>query len=126
MKSAERVLRPGYVRVDERGTLCEVLNEGRWESVLCGEMHRDAVVGRHFHKVTHVFFYLTSGRATIVTVDVATSESARFALHAGEGVWLQPQVAHALRFEEESKFLMLKSHRYDPGAPDTFHYEVPL
>ena len=125
-EGGDGILRPSYTRVDDRGTLREVLNAGRWESLLCGEMRPGAVMGHHFHKVTEVFVYLTSGRIHVTEVEVTTGVIRSRQLAAGEGIWLHPNVAHALRFEEASSFLMLKSKQYQPDDPDTFHYSVPL
>ena len=120
------ILTPGFVRHDARGTFAEVLNDGSWESVIVAEMHPSAVLGHHYHKRTDVFLYLRSGRATVTEVTVASGALRRRALAAGEGVWLHAHVAHAIRFEEESSVLLLKSRRYDAADPDTYEYSVPL
>jgi quercetin dioxygenase-like cupin family protein len=89
-------------------------------------MRPGAVMGRHFHRLTDVFFFLVAGQARVTEVDVRTGAERRTELRAGEGLWLHPNVAHAIRFERQSSFLMLKSRRYDRADPDTFEYEVPV
>ena len=118
------IVRPGYERIDERGTLLELLNSGRWESILWGQMKAQAIMGQHYHQRTDVCVYLLTGRAEVVSVNVATGERSQSALAAREGVLLPRRVAHALRFLEPSTFLLLKSLRYDPDDPDTFAYRV--
>ena len=122
--SGEGIVRPGYERIDERGTLLELLNSGRWESILWGQMKAQAVMGQHYHQRTDVCVYLLTGRAEVVSVNVATGERSQSALAAREGVLLPRHVAHALRFLEPSTLLLLKSLRYDPDDPDTFAYRV--
>jgi hypothetical protein len=119
------ILKPTFEREDERGVLREILNEGTWETVLCGTMRVGAVLGNHYHKITQVFFYLTSGSACIRTIHVVTGERDQFTLASKHGILLTPDESHAIRFLEPSEFIMLKSRRYDPADPDTYSYPVP-
>ena len=118
------ILTPGFERTDERGLFQEVLNDGHWESLVVGRMNPDAVLGNHYHKKTQIFFYLSRGCAHVRTVDVETDEGDVFYLHGGQGVLLRTNESHAIRFLEESDFVMLKSLRYNPTDPDT--YECPV
>lgn len=118
------IIRPSFERLDERGTLLEVLNAGRWECLLCGRMMAQAVMGNHYHKRTDVFFFLTSGRAEVICLHLGTGGRNQLALEAREGIILKANVAHAIRFKEDSSFIMLKSVRYDNADPDTFPYCV--
>jgi quercetin dioxygenase-like cupin family protein len=120
------IVRAGFVREDERGTFTEALNDGHWESVVVAQMRPQAVLGHHYHKLTDVFVYLTTGRAEVIEIDVASGATKRRPLFAGEGIWLHVNVAHAIRFEEESSIVLLKSRRYDRAEPDTYPYTVPL
>jgi hypothetical protein len=45
-------------------------------------------------------------------------------LTAGQGVLLEPNQAHVIRFQLESDFLMLKSLSYDPKNPDTISHLI--
>ena len=119
---AASVISPSFRRRDRRGILVEMLNDGRWASVLCGRMKAGAVMGNHYHKRTEVFFFLTSGSAEVVCRPVggATPRSRRCAIRAHEGVWLRAGTAHAIRFTRPSAFVMLKSRRYRPSQPDTY------
>lgn len=121
---AHEIFSPGFVRTDQRGLFQEVLNDGHWESLVMGRMNPDAVLGHHYHKKTLIFFYLPRGSARIKTVDVETAETDLFSLHGGQGVLLRTNESHAIRFLEESDFVMLKSLRYDPTDPDTYEFIV--
>ncbi len=121
---SHEILPPAYERNDERGTFREVLNNGHWEALLSGCMHADAVMGNHYHKKTVVFFFLTRGSAAFKTINVETGEKDNFDLKSGQGVMLAVNESHAIRFLDESEFIMLKSHRYETADPDTFHFSV--
>jgi dTDP-4-dehydrorhamnose 3,5-epimerase-like enzyme len=121
---AHEILVPGFVRTDERGMFVEVLNDGSWQALISGRMNRDAVMGNHYHRKTVVFFFLATGAARIKTVNVETAERDDFVLQGGQGVMLGVNESHSIRFQELSDFVMLKSRRYDPADPDTYHFPV--
>ena len=123
-KNNEGVIRPSFKRVDERGTFLEALNFGQWENLFCGQMRAQAVMGNHYHKQTDVFFFLTDGRAEVICLRLDTGERSQQTLKAFEGILLKAHVAHAIRFEADSSFVMLKSVRYDSAHPDTFPHRV--
>jgi dTDP-4-dehydrorhamnose 3,5-epimerase-like enzyme len=121
---AHRIVTPGFERRDERGLFQEIVNGETFASVSRGRMRAGAVMGNHFHKKTRIFFFLASGRARIATVDVQTGATDRFELRANEGAYLEPGEAHAIRYAEDSEFVMLKSFPYDPASPDTYPHPV--
>jgi dTDP-4-dehydrorhamnose 3,5-epimerase-like enzyme len=118
-------LLPTFQRTDDRGTFIEVLNSGRWEALIFGRMQSGAVMGNHYHRKTEIFFFLTKGSARIDTVHVETQARGSLSLLAEQGVVLEANESHAIRFLEDSEFIMLKSLRHDPADPDTFPYPVP-
>jgi hypothetical protein len=120
-----QLVEPGYRRADDRGILLEVLNGSRWECLLSGQMLRGAVMGHHYHEATEVFFFLTAGRADVGLWDPFDKQGGRTTLRAEQGIRFRPGISHAVRFVEDSTFLMLKSRRYDPANPDTFACRVP-
>jgi quercetin dioxygenase-like cupin family protein len=119
------ILRHAFERRDERGLFQEIVNGPSFAAVSRGQMAAGAVMGNHFHKKTRVFFFLVSGRAAIKTVNVETGVTDAFRLSAGEGVYLETGESHAIRYETESEFVMLKSLPYDPKEPDTYSFPVP-
>ncbi len=119
------ILRPTFERRDDRGLFCEIVNGFSFAAASRGRMRGGAVMGNHFHKKTRIFFFLVSGSAAVMTVDVATGAKDAFRLGEGEGVYLEPGESHAIRYENDSEFLMLKSLPYDPKDPDTFPHPVP-
>jgi len=115
-----------YRRADERGLFVEVVTEGTWETVIHGKMHAGAVLGHHYHLITRIYFYLTAGQAEITIVDIKDASRRFVTLTDGEGTYLEPGEAHAVRFVKPSEFIMTKSIRHDPVEPDTYPYEIDL
>ncbi len=64
------------------------------------------------------------GSVRIRTVNVQTGARDEFHVRSGQGTSLTPYESHAIEFLEDSEIIMLKTHRYDPQAPDTFDYPV--
>jgi len=121
---SHQVLEPEYERNDERGLFQEIVSAGPWESLIRGEMRKGAVIGNHYHKITKIFFFLVKGMVRIRTVHVQTGMRDEFIVKGNQGTLLIPYESHAIEFLEDSEIVMLKTHRYDPDAPDTFEYPV--
>ncbi len=121
---SHEILKPSFERNDNRGHFQEVLNDGHWENLIRGTMKADAVMGNHYHKKTLIFFYISRGSAIIKTVNVENGERDEFRLETSQGVILETHESHAIKFLEESDFIMLKSLRYDAADSDTFSFPV--
>jgi dTDP-4-dehydrorhamnose 3,5-epimerase-like enzyme len=119
------VVTPSFIRKDERGLFIEALNGGRWESLVCGQMHPGSVMGHHYHRKTQIFFFLITGSVRIDFIHVETKERSTIRLKGAEGILLQTHESHAIHFLDESEFVMMKSLRYDPADSDTIPYPVP-
>ena len=119
------VEKPVYVRRDGRGLFEELLNTGRWESLINGRMDAGAVMGHHYHHHTIVAFFLLEGRSRIVTLDVGTRARHEYEIRAGQGFIFRPSEARTITHQEDVRFLMLKSHRFDPKDPDLIEFQVP-
>ncbi len=121
-----QLLDPTFVRDDARGSFIEVVNSGPWETVLTGSMRAGAVLGNHYHKLTRMFLFLTSGAARVDLVRVADGSRSGCRLTAQHGIQLPPNHSHAVRFLDDSTFILLKSRAYREDAPDTYPYPVEL
>lgn len=119
-----QIVGPSFERSDERGAFVEILNSGRWESAIMGRMRASAVMGQHYHRQATLFFYLANGQARISTVHVETAAKDQFVLSAKQGVFLPPMESHAIRFLEESDFVLLKTKAYDPANSDIVPFPV--
>ena len=116
--------RATFVREDERGAFIEVINSGPWETVITGSMREGAVMGNHYHKKTRVFFFLTDGAASVELVHVESGARRSRTLESRQGLFLEANEAHAIRFRRDSRFLLLKSRGYSEDDPDTFPHRV--
>ena len=123
-KANPTLVKPITERIDERGTLIEALNTGRWASLLCGHMKANAIMGNHYHMQTEVFLFLTSGRARVVWASPENGKRGSISLPARRGIHLQPKLAHAICYEEDSSFIILKSRPYSDDDPDTYPYHL--
>ncbi len=121
---SHEIVKPVFERSDDRGIFREILNVGSWESLVSGAMNPGSVMGNHYHKETVVFFYLLNGSAEINTIHIESGIKDKFKLNAQQGVLLKPYESHAVMFTQSSEFLMLKSIKYDPADPDTYHFAV--
>ena len=124
MAGALQPCSPTHLREDARGLFVEVVNTGPWETVITATMRPGSVIGNHYHKRTRIFLYLVSGAADVHVTAVDTGERQRCQLKAGQGTYLEPYQAHAIHFEAESTFLLLKSRRYNKDDPDTYPFSV--
>ncbi len=113
-----------YSRKDQRGTFVEIVNRGPWETVITGTMNAGAVLGDHYHKVTDLFFFLVEGRCRVDIECLDTGLRRNLDLEPGEGLHIAAFEAHAVRFEAPSRFIMLKSHAFDPDLPDIYDHPV--
>jgi dTDP-4-dehydrorhamnose 3,5-epimerase-like enzyme len=117
-------MRPTSERQDVRGSFIEVVNSGPWETVITGSMREGSVLGNHYHRRTRMYFFLVHGAAEVAVVSVASGARDSCALDAQEGIYLEVGQAHAIRFTEESAFLLLKSRAYREDDPDTVPFTV--
>lgn len=115
-----RIIKPTFIRSDDRGGFIECLNEGPWQTVIHGDMQPGKIMGRHYHRITRCFFYLISGRATINILNIVNGEGATFQLGPQEGIYFEPFESHTITYVEESRFIFLKSLRYSEDRPDIY------
>ena len=115
---------PSFVRQDDRGTFIDVVAGGRWETVITGKMKAGAVLGNHYHKLTEMFFFVAEGRCRVDLECVRAGRRWCVEVSSGQGLHLHSFESHAIRFDVESTFILLKSRAYDPADPDTYEHPV--
>jgi len=119
------LVKPTFIRRDERGIFVEALNGDTWQNVSYGLMKKGAVMGNHYHKKAKVFFYIITGNVRIDTINVQTQKTDSFVLAENEGMIFMPYSSHAIRFTENATFIMGKSEKYQPDNTDTYTHVVP-
>jgi len=119
-----KAVTPSYVREDDRGSFQEILNTGPWHTVISGVMRSGAILGNHYHQKTTVFLHLFDGTAEVHAISLDGEIRRNLRLSGGEGVRLEPNQAHAVRFLSDTRFLLLKSLPYQDDDPDTYPRKV--
>ena len=105
-----RMVRPGYVREDDRGLFVEILAEGPWETIIHGTMQQGKTMGNHYHRENKAFFYLVNGSATIRVKHLVDNSEDEVVLRGGEGIFFLPFEVHTITYLEKSDFVLLKSY----------------
>jgi len=122
-----KILPDNYVRLDERGEFIECVNsEQVWKSINGGFMKKGSVMGNHYHKKCYMLFFLLSGSAEMYMkhVDSSKDEVKKVIMNAPGGVIYEPLEVQAVKYLQNSTFLMLKSEVYNVGDNDTFSYNI--
>jgi mannose-6-phosphate isomerase-like protein (cupin superfamily) len=109
---------PAFERHDDRGSFVEVVREGSWEAIIHGTMKPDSVMGNHYHTETRIFFFLIRGAARVTLEWPRSGKREVVEVKAGQGLFFEPFHAHAIRYTEESDFLLIKSRAHDPKHSD--------
>lgn len=115
--------KPIFIRSDSRGTFSELVNFGKWESLISGVMKKGAEMGYHYHQYTILFFYLISGEVDIKTLNLKNKKKLFVSLISGEGYIFRPEEVRVIRYKKKSQFLIMKSHKYEEKDPDLIQYE---
>lgn len=118
--------KPVYRREDDRGIFEEIINFGNWQSLTMGTMKKGAEMGHHYHNHTIVYFFIIAGKALIKTLNIKTKEKKEFILSSNEGYIFLPEEVRIIHYAQETRFLLMKSHRYNHENPDIIEYKKPF
>ncbi len=116
----DRIIKPSFIREDNRGSFIEILNEGPWETIIHGEMKTNSEMGDHYHKECKAFFFITKGKAKVSIKEAFKDVFIEYELNSGEGIFFMPYEMHKVHYLSNSSFLLLKSYRFDPNNPDIY------
>ena len=111
--------------VDDRGAITHVLDDGQTviKSILLITSNAGSVRANHYHKTDFHYCYLIKGRMEYIEQPVGSDDSARQSviLEAGDMVYTDPMVMHAMRFLEDSAFFAFarQSRHQDAYEQDT-------
>lgn len=104
----------------------ELINSGRWQSILYGYLHKGAVLGNHYHKKTDIFFFVLTGQVVLTYFKKQARSPSAKQLKPLEGMIIPRGFGHAVRALEETTFILAKSRIYTPSNPDIYPVEVVL
>lgn len=105
----DKDLKPEFV--DERGFILKLLDDGATnvKSVLLIESKKGTIRANHYHKKDSHYCYFLKGRMEYVEEDLPPKAPNRrtVVVEKGDIVYTPPMVAHAMKFLEDSTFLVL-------------------
>lgn len=112
---------------DERGTIVDLLQKENINAVTLVRFNKGAVRGNHFHKKTHQWNYLLSGRIRL-RVQSPGGKVSGMVLRSGDFVLTWPGERHALEALETSELMVFtKGPRAgNDYESDTYRLKKPL
>jgi len=79
------------------------------------ELQAGSVRGNHYHKVKQEWVYMTSGEVTLVVENLESKERESTLLTAGDLVFIQTGVVHALQVTKSGQAIEFSTSRFDPA-----------
>lgn len=116
-----KIIKNIFERKDDRGILREYINDNQaWRSINGGIMKKGAIMGNHYHKKCKALLFILAGSADILIKDIRNekAETIKFRLGKSEGVVFDEYETHAVKFLEDSEFLLFKSEKFDEKDKD--------
>ena len=121
-----RGIKPEFV--DERGGITRILDDEKFpvHSVLYITSKSGTVRSNHYHKTDAHWCYLLSGKAEYYERPVAGGEIEHASLVAGDMVFSDSMIIHAVRFTEDSVLLAFarKPRNQEDYEDDTVRVEL--
>lgn len=107
------------VFTDERGEITVLLDDGKTEvkSVLFISSKKGAIRANHYHKEDSHYCYMLSGKMEYFEkpVDGDDSEIERVIAEAGDMVYSPPMAIHAMKFLEDTDWVVLSTKSRKDG-----------
>lgn len=112
---------------DERGTITDLLNRVEIAHIGIITSKKGTIRGNHYHKRASQYIYVLTGTIELFRQGTV-GEVQMTAYKRGELFLDPPQSAHAMRFPEDTEFLVLTTLPRDEGGyeEDTVRLETPL
>ena len=79
------------------------------------ELQAGSVRGNHYHKVKQEWVYMMSGEVTLIVEDVESKVQESTLLTAGDIVFIQTEVIHALQVTKSGQAIEFSTARFDPA-----------
>lgn len=108
---------------DDRRSLFTAFNGGfEARQVKFAQMHKDAVLGGHFHKYKELF-YMLLGNAEFDLLDIKTQEDQHYKLNTMDRLIIPPLVAHKGLVKKGSILVGCTEQPYVSPEHNDFRYE---
>ena len=79
------------------------------------ELQAGSIRGNHFHKLKQEWVYMMSGEVTLVVENLESKERESTLLTAGDLVFIQTGVVHALQVTKSGQAIEFSTSRFDPA-----------
>ena len=120
------------VHKDKRGWLVNLLKVDELEKPVTqlhiASMEKGAIRGNHYHSKGMEWFFIVSGRATLVLEDIRNKKRKIFNLSpkTPRVVTIYPFIAHAVKNigKETAYLLSAQSDVFNPKKPDTLFHKI--
>ena len=120
------LIKPAHI--DQRGEIIDILTNTDIDSATIVTFNINAIRGNHYHKNTTQWNYVLTGEIDYYSMNMIDRKIENRVLTAGYLIISPPNIAHALKANQESKVLILtKGPRSgDNYETDTFRLMEPL
>lgn len=109
---------------DERGIFKGIINSGQWQEVNLVHTQANQLRGGHYHRQTTEVIFLLSGSASVELKEVdSPNQRSSLILAPGQGLQIQPRIAHWFQYHEDSIHIQLLNQKYDPSLQDLIPYD---
>ncbi len=119
--------------VDARGAITKLLDDGKTsiKSILLITSTKGSIRANHYHKEDAHYVYMYSGKmeyveAPLVDGQPDLSQEVKAELVAGDTIYSPPMIAHAMRFTEDTVWIVmaLKSRSHENYEEDTVRVKL--
>ena len=113
-----RVIKPGAVISDSRGSLVEIAKTGLWQQLNRVKTNRGAVRGNHYHKSNVELYYVLNGELKLHIRNLKTNEEAHYQFGEGDCFIVEPYEFHTLEHLTDGDYIVLFSEKFNTESPD--------
>ena len=114
-----QLLKPEFEHEDSRRTLRQLITTDL-KQVNVYQVNKGAILGEHYHKVTHEYFYITKGSFLVAIRKIYSKEvTSRIVGKQGFFVIL-PEIIHTLEALTNGEFMTFLTEPYSKYKLDTF------
>jgi quercetin dioxygenase-like cupin family protein len=86
------------------------------------ELQAGTARGNHYHKIKREYVYIISGKLRLVVQELGAAGKEEIDLQAGNLVFIQPAIVHALDVKESGLAVEFSPNRFDPA--DTYREKL--
>lgn len=104
-------INPNFEFEDNRGKLVQLVRTG-WNQVNYIYSKKDAIRGKHYHKMNNEIFFVISGRIELILETRDRNQVERYILGDNSFFKVAPNIVHSFIFKEDTVIISM----YDKGV----------